>query len=130
MNIFSGAGGLGSALTNPTELARRKKKLAQSFPVTLDGHKYSDAEAAYQSLKTGQARKDDILMVEIIAAKFDQHPFLLELVDKSGGVHFIMGCTHFTGAKSAAFKSWEGTGLSSRFIRNLVAAYVLVRKPT
>ena len=125
MNIYSGSGGLGSALTNPTELARRKKKLNRAYMVTLYGHVYADAESAYQALKQGQYHEDNATMAYIIAAKFIQHPELLREVEARGGIDFLRKCSHITGARTQAFKAWEGRGLQSRFIRNLLAGYVL-----
>lgn len=123
MNIFSGSGGLGSALTNPTELARRKRKLDRSYRVHFLGATYDDAESAYQVYKTGQTSVDDDTMANIIMEKFIQHPELFNEVRQLGGVKMLEKCNHFTGAKSAAFKLWEGKGLESRFIRNLVEGY-------
>lgn len=125
MNIFSGESGLAAALTNPTELARSKGTITRAYPVRIAGKLYPDAEAAYQFLKVGDMQQDDELMVRIIATKFRQHAILFEAVRKRGGAEFLKGCSHFTGAKTAGFRSWEGEGLASRFIRNLVAGYEL-----
>jgi hypothetical protein len=57
-------------------------------------------------------------MVDIIAAKLRQHPRLGEAVKRRGGVDFLERCEHFTGARSEAFRAWEGFGKESRFIRN------------
>lgn len=128
MNIFSGSRdgqGLGAALTNPTELALRKGKLPQHYPVTFAGTVYEDAEAAYQALQAQEASEDDrdLLMARIIAAKFEQHPRLHDLVTQRGGVSFLESCEHFTFAKTERFRAWEGKGRASRFIRALIAGY-------
>jgi len=128
MNIYSGSGGLASALTNPTELAFRKKKLSVHYPVHFMGATYADAEMAYQVYKTGQISVDDNLMTRIILQKLVQYPDLYDQVKELGGVNFLEECNHFTGAKSAGFKSWEGRGTESRFIRNLIAGYRLAMK--
>lgn len=126
-NIFSGStdgDGLAAALTNPTTLSRRKGTVAQDYPVLYGNRLWSDAEAAFLALSRGKAvAAADDLMVDVIAAKLRQHPQLGEAVRRRGGVEFLSKCEHFTGAKSARFRSWEGFGRESRFIRNLIAAY-------
>lgn len=126
INIFSGEGGLGSVLTNPTELAREKGLLQRQYPVQFMGKLWPDAEAAYQHLKLGNPLEDDRLMAEIIAAKFRQHPRILDAINEKGGAAFIAACSHVTGARTASAKAWEGKGVESRFIRNLLAGYELV----
>lgn len=123
INIYSGEAGLGAALTNPTELARRKGRLSKPYPVVFQGQKYADVESAYQILKTGDTVADDALMVNLIAAKLEQHPDLFLQVAEAGGVAFLEQCCHFTGARSTRFRAWEGQGRSSRFIRNLIAGF-------
>jgi O-acetyl-ADP-ribose deacetylase (regulator of RNase III) len=127
INIFSGAGGLGSALTNPTGLAREKGKLRQAYPVRFRGKDWPDAEAAYQHLKQGEAASDDLLMAEIIAAKLRQHPRIMQAIEARGGEAFLRKCSHLTGARTASAQAWEGKGLESRFIRNLVTGYAMAR---
>lgn len=123
INIFSGEPGLGAALTNPTELARSKGALTRAYRVTYAGQLHGDAEAAYHLHKRGDAVADDRMMAEVIAAKFRQHPALAEEVRARGGADWLASCSHFTGARSPGAQSWEGVGLSSRFIRNLVEGY-------
>lgn len=130
INIFSGEGGLGSVLTNPTELAREKGLLQRQYPVQFMGRLWPDAEAAYQHLKRGDIRADDRLMAEIIAAKFRQHPRILDAVNEKGGASFIVACSHITGARTESSKAWEGTGLESRFLRNLLAGYEMANSGT
>ncbi len=79
MNISSRATDpLLAALTNPTELARRKGKLARSYPVTdKNGKRWPDSGAAYKAFKTGDTQRDEQVMVRIIAAKLRQHPELV-----------------------------------------------------
>lgn len=127
LNIFSGEGGLGSILTNPTELARMKELLPRQYAVRYRGRLWPDAEAAYQHLKCGDAACDDNVMVEIVAAKLLQHPEVLAEVVARGGEAFLRQCSHLTGAKSVGAKAWEGKGMASRFIRNLVGGFVLAQ---
>lgn len=122
-NIYSGTidGELAAALTNPTELARRKGKLGTAFPVEFRDRVWPDAEAAYLTLARfcpDEVERDN-LMIDIIYAKFVQHPKLLTQVYLAGGEAFLSCCRHFTGHTN----EWTGVGQASRFIRNLVAAY-------
>ena len=124
LNIFSGESGLGAALTNPTELARRKGRVAQSYPVVFAGKRYPDVETAYHLLADkADTVCTDRLMAELIAAKFRQHSELAQSVASRGGAAWLAQCTHWTGAQSQSARNWEGAGLSSRFIRNLVKGY-------
>lgn len=128
MNIFSGSSdgdGLGASLTNPTGLARRKGKIKCDFPVRFNGIDWPDAEKAYLTLAIDDIAHDDMLMTQIIAAKFAQHPSLAAKVQTHGGVAFLETCKHITNARSARFRAWEGFGRASRFIRNLIAGYEL-----
>lgn len=131
INIFSGATGLGAALTNPTELARKKGCISKAYPVLFRGRLWPDAETAYQVLaQAGMNEAErDALMLELIAAKFRQHEDLLQEVVARGGREWLMTCTHFTQARTERAQSWEGAGLESRFIRNLVAGFDRVSEP-
>ncbi len=136
MNIWSGSDNeLAAALTNCTELARKKGKLSKNYPVVVSGKPYVDAEAAYQYLKKRSmprsdkelgdilVRWNDELMTDIICAKFLQYPALYMRVWELGGEEFLKNCSHFTGAKTTGFAAWEGKGTDSRFIRNLIDGY-------
>lgn len=124
VNIFSGGYGLGAALTNMTERAFEKGCLRKHYPVKIGDIVYGDSEAAYQALKVPEDDAyNDKLMIDIIALKFLQHPKIAERVAENGGAAWLAKCSHFTKAASPRFQSWEGAGLKSRFIRNLVAAY-------
>ena len=125
-NIFSGSrdgNGLAAALTNPTTLSRRKGTVQQDYPVEYAGKVWPDAEHAFLMLQVEEEAYDDLIMVDIIAAKFKQHLRLAEAVQQRGGVNFLEKCEHFTGAKTPRFAAWEGYGRESRFIRNLIAGY-------
>ena len=123
INIFSGEPGLGGALTNPTELAKRKGCITVRYPVTYHNRAYPDVELAYHVLASGDVAEDDELMANLVSQKFLQNPDLLAEVAGRGGVAFLQLCSHFTNARSTGFQAWEGTGPQSRFIRNLVAGY-------
>lgn len=122
MNISSRATDpLLAALTNPTELARKKGNLTRAYPVTdKTGRRWPDAEAAYKAFKTGDTPRDEHAMVRIIAAKLVQHPELAAGVRERGGVAFLERCDHLVGVKSSR---WEGRGRASRFIRCLIDAF-------
>lgn len=123
INIFSGEPGLGGALTNPTVMARRKGRIDIRYPITYHSRSYPDVESAYHVLKLRDAKSDDELMANLISQKFLQHPDLMEDVTARGGVEFLEACSHFTNARSERAQTWEGQGLESRFIRNLIAGY-------
>lgn len=126
INIFSGADTeLGAALTNPTVLARNKGALKRSYPVTFNGNRFPDAEAAYQISKQ-YAHDNESLMVEILVAKFRQHPELTAEVSANGGAEWLMTCDHLTNARSDSAQRWEGRGVESRYIRTLVKAFLLL----
>lgn len=131
INIFSGAHGLGGALTNPTEMARRKGCIDKAYSVLFKGRLWPDAETAYQVLALNNPDRlaRDKLMLELIAAKFRQHPDLLQEVQLRGGREWLATCTHFTQARTERAQAWEGAGMESRFIRNLVAAFDLLQEP-
>lgn len=125
VNIWSGAPGLGGALTNMSERAREKGFIKNSYPVKVNGATYPDSEAAYQALKVqGEEDYNDCLMIDLIALKFVQNQVLLERTTRNGGVAWLEKCSHFTQAKTERAQSWEGQGRGSRFIRNLIHGYV------
>lgn len=130
VEISSNAKGLAAALTNPTELAKSKGNLTQSYPVEFRGKVYKDAETAYQALK-GTATKDDgpnntyNLMVDIIKAKLQQHPKLVSEINKKGGSAWILSSTHQPTNKNTV---WE-TGGQNWFIKSLNDAYIVVTQP-
>jgi len=146
VNIWSGTrdGRLAAALTNPTELARKKGRVRGHYPVFFRGVRYADAEAAYQAHKM-TVRKGAIdelllggreelmeavvellrgreeLMAEILLAKLEQHPKLAAAVARAGGETWLAACSHVVYGRGW----WEGEGLASPFIRALVVAWRL-----
>ncbi|MGL5034280.1 MAG: hypothetical protein ACRC6M_10835 [Microcystaceae cyanobacterium] len=123
INIWSGCkdlNGLGAALTNPTELAKRKGILKGHYPVNFKGSIFADSEAAYKFYKTGILADDMAVMIEIIKAKLQQHPRLTAAIARHGGVEWLEACSHIVGVKRSR---WEGTGKSSNFIVCLIKAY-------
>ena len=131
VEISSNAKGLAAALTNPTELAKSKGNLTQSYPIEFRGKTYKDAEAAYQALKS-TATKDDgpnstyNLMVNIIKAKLEQYPRLVSEITKQGGSAWILFSTHQPTKQNSV---WE-TGGQNWFIQSLNDAYIATTQPT
>ena len=125
MNISSRSSDpLLAALTNPTELARRKGNLATLYPlVDKTGRVWRDAEAAYKAYKTGDTPRDERVIVRIIALKLKQHPELVEGITARGGIAYLERCDHLVGVRGSR---WEGRGRKSRFIRCLIAAFETV----
>ena len=110
-----------AALTNPTELAKRKGNVRRSYPVVdTTGRCWPDAEAAYKAFKTGDTPRDERVMMRIIAAKLEQHPELIAGIVERGGVAFLERCHHLVGVRGSR---WEGRGRESRFIRCLIKAF-------
>lgn len=128
INIFSGEPGLGGALTNPTELARRKGAIPRPYPVIYGGKRWIEAESAYQAFKTDDATANDEIMAQVIAAKLLQNPELFDEIQSRGGVAFLEASTHWTGARTPGAQSWEGAGRESRFIRNLIRGFEFALK--
>jgi hypothetical protein len=125
VEISSNSKGLAAALTNPTELAKQKGNLTQSYPVTFDGVTYKDAEEAYQRNK-GKYKPEGLgkgstydLMVQILEAKLKQHPRLTEEITKVGGMNWLSDATHQPTGKNTV---WE-TGGQNLFINALQEAY-------
>ena len=120
INIVSDTPGLGGALTNPTEIARWKGKIARRYPVEYAGVTYRDAEAAYKAniTRRGPTPENMALMVNIMAAKLTQHPILKNAIRDAGGRVWLETCRHVGyGGR------WEGVGMASAFIRCLADAY-------
>ncbi len=142
IEISSSSKGLAAALTNPTELAKSKGNLTQSYPVQLDSligvnkkginsttGVAEDAESAYQALKDNSESKTKpaiedsnnySLMVDIIKAKLEQHPRLVNEIKKQGGSDWILSATHQPTAQNSV---WE-TGGQNWFIKALNEAYL------
>jgi len=131
VEISSNAKGLAAALTNPTELAKYKGNLTQSYPITFRGKTYIDSEAAYQALKS-TATKDNgpnntyNLMVDIIKTKLEQYPRLVTEIINQGGSAWILNSTHQPTRQNNV---WE-TGGKNWFIKALNDAYIAITSST
>lgn len=131
IEISSNSKGIGAALTNPTELARKKGNIVDSYPVEYNGIVYEDSEEAYKDLKdesetktkpTIENSKNYALMVNIIKAKLEQHPRLVAKVKSLGGSNWILASTHQPTSKNSV---WETNG-KNWFIKALNEAYKTV----
>ena len=128
IDISSNAKGLGGGLTNPTELSKAKGNIVNSYPVEFNGVVYKDAEAAYQANKKGYKMEGKgegstyDLMVQIITAKFLQHPRLIAATHDAGGSDFILNAVHQTKKNTI----WETNG-GNYFILALNEAYLNAR---
>jgi hypothetical protein len=134
IEISSYSKGLGAALTNPTEMAKSRGNITQSYPVEFNGKTYKDVETAYQALKdkseartkpTKENSKNYKLMVDLIKAKLQQHPRLVSEITKQGGAAWISSSTHQPTKQNTV---WE-TGGQNWFIESLTDAYNAVTQP-
>lgn len=140
VEISSNAKGLAAALTNPTELAKSKGNLTQSYPVyyqwlnkngEAEDNEFKDLEKAYQELKDSSESKTKPskensgnyrLMVDLIKAKLQQHPRLVTAISDQGGSQWILSSTHQPTKQNSV---WE-TGGQNWFIEALNDAYLLI----
>lgn len=143
IEISSNTKGLGAALTNMTELAKRKGNIAQSYRVyyqwlnkegEAEEQNFEDVEEAFQELKDKSEAntkpsidksKNYKLMVNLITAKLEQHPRLVSEITKQGGSAWILSSTHQPTTKNTV---WE-TGGQNWFIKSLNDAYLSQLKP-
>lgn len=134
VNIYSGSeelDGLAATLTNPTELSYKKGNIEKHYPIEFRGSEYPDAEAAFwdhaedKELSFEEQQK---LCAEVITAKLDQYPELVEAIDRQGGAAWLEKCRHSVGARSEKFRRWEGRGRDSAFIRCLIDAYERIKE--
>lgn len=137
VNISSNSKGIAGALTNPTESAKSKGNIVNSYPIYyewLDENgeardaNFKDVEEAYQMLKDSSEAvtkpdkansKNYKLMVNLIATKLRQHPILTTEITKLGGSKWILSSTHQPTNKNTV---WE-TGGQNWFIEALADAY-------
>jgi hypothetical protein len=130
-NIYSGDR-IRAVFTNPTELAFRKGNVRNHYPITVNGKMFADVEAWYQHAKRNSGHMDfselQDLLVQGIKIKLLTYPEIVEAIDDSGGEEWIRQCSHFTGARTAGYKRWEGRGGESAFIRCLLRAYQEIKE--
>lgn len=121
-NISSNSKGLAAALTNPTELAKRKGNLTQSYPIDYKGKSYPDIESAYQANKAPylKTKTTGVLMTDLITNKLQTYPQLVKGIKDKGGMNYLEKSTH----KITGDNYWEtGEGKSDGFMTALKQAY-------
>jgi len=127
-----------------SEFAKKLTNPGNNLKVTYKGREFRNAEHAYQTYKSGEfdqkaydsksfkpvgskpANKNTNYqtMVDILEAKLEQHPELIEGINQRGGVGYIEESTHdVTGDKF-----WESKG-QNKFIEALADAYKSVKAP-
>ena len=127
INISSGTKGLPGALTNHTVLSKKKGSIESDYPIEFNGTKYDSVESAYQGNKVDESKtkpaKEDSqnykLMVELIGAKFANHPRLVGAVTKLGGLKYLENAVHQPTSKNTV---WE-TGGQDWFMSAMKEAY-------
>lgn len=129
IEISSNSKGLGAALTNPTELAKSKGNISNSYPIRFGNRIYKDVEEAYQDLKSHFTKDEGpnntySLMVGLLKAKLEQYPALREEITKLGGSEWILASTHQPTSQNSV---WE-TGGKNWFIKALNEAYLATEK--
>ena len=144
VEISSNAKGLAAALTNPTHYnpkgksAKQKGNLDSKYSyldagIEFEGTLYKDVEEAYSKLKqnypdrnTKGPKSTYSLMVNLITAKLQQHPQLVEEITAQGGAAWLSSSTHQPTRKNTV---WE-TGGQNWFIESLTEAYNQVTSTT
>jgi len=128
VKIDSNQKGLEAALTNPTELAKSKGNLQQSYSIEYEGKQYEDVEKAFQELKDSsesvrKPAKEESgnykLMVELIKTKLETYPRLVNAITKRGGLDYLNQTLHQPTNKNSV---WE-TGGQDWFKSALIDAY-------
>jgi hypothetical protein len=102
----------------------RSPSLGGSFYVTFRGKCYPDAWAAYQSSRHGElsSEQEEALMTEILRARFQQHPKMLQALKSREGVKRLDSAVFYSFSSDEQIKDWYGQGHQSRFIRSLISA--------
>ena len=136
-NIASGRRGT-------SELARKLTNKYNEVSVEYKGTVFKNAEHAYQTWKSGSFDQSGFdaqgergrmpadkntnyqTMVEILTAKFEQHPELVDEINKRGGVEYLKQSTHNVLGRQNDY--WETSG-QNKFIEALIDAYNNYNQP-
>ena len=123
-----------------SDFAKRLTNPFNNETVEFRGTLFDNAEHAYQTWKSGQFNQAGYdahggkvsgntdfysnyqLMVDIITAKLEQHPDLVDGIDARGGYEYLSGSTH----NVVGDKYWESTG-QNKFMQALTQAYTNVK---
>ena len=133
VHISSNTKGLGGALTNPTELSKKKGNIEQDYSITYKDKDYISVEAAYQANKVDETKtkpnKSESanynLMVELITEKLRTYPKLVNTITKLGGLEYLAKAVHQPTKQNTV---WE-TGGKDWFIDALKEAYTAANLP-
>lgn len=121
-----------------SEFARQLTNPGNTLQVEYNGTVFRNAEHAYQTWKSGEfdevaykntsfkpvgSKKANFntnyhTMVDILIAKLQQHPHLIEGIKQRGGVKYLQASTH----NVTGDKYWETSG-KNKFIEALIEAY-------
>ena len=133
VHISSNTKGLGGALTNPTELSKKKGNIEQDYSITYKEKDDISVEAAYQANKVDETKtkpnKSESanynLMVELITEKLRTYPKLVNTITKLGGLEYLAKAVHQPRKQNTV---WE-TGGKDQFIDALKEAYTAANLP-
>lgn len=114
---------LGAALTNVT-FGKYQVERVPGLKAPNDPMHKKSAEAWYKANRTGNQRKDMLLMQRVIEAKLRQYPELVKQIDERGGEAWIKASNHTVNGNIR----WEGKGMESNFLRVLRDAYLAVKE--
>ena len=121
-----------------SEFAKKLTNPGNNLKVTYKGREFRNAEHAYQTYKSGEFDQKAYdsnafkpvgskpanrntnyqTMVDILKAKLEQHPELIEGINERGGLSYIEESTH----NVTGDKFWESKG-QNKFIEALADAY-------
>lgn len=113
---------LAAALTNVT-FGKYQVERVPGLKAPDDPMHKKSAEAWYKANRTGNQRKDMLLMQRVIEAKLRQYPELVKQIDERGGEAWIKASNHTVNGNVR----WEGKGMESNFLRVLRDAYLAVK---
>ena len=128
-----------------SEFAKKLTNPGNDLTVEYKGKTFRNAEHAYQTWKSGEFDQAAFeskafkpvgkkaankatnyqTMVEILTAKLQQHPELIEGINERGGLAYIEQSTH----NVTGDKFWESAG-QNKFIQALAEAYQLIQPTT
>ncbi len=135
---------LGAVLTSTTVKSKEVGAIVNDYPVSFRdnqempagiygpetytkskpaGQPFLSVEQAFYAYKETVPLKEPRvqLMAEILQARFEQHPKLIEAVTERGGAEWLKQCSYLVSNKEKNF--WEGKGLQSPYIRALTQGY-------
>ena len=125
-----------------SEFAKKLTNPGNNLKVTYKGKEFRNAEHAYQTYKSGEFDQKAYnsnafkpvgskpanrntnyqTMVDILKAKLEQHPKLIEGINKRGGLTYIKESTH----NVTGDRFWESKG-QNKFIEALAQAYKVTK---